>query len=148
MPLNNILKCKTKVAWLAGIIDGEGSIIVYESSRSGYHACRISFVNTDEGILSAAKQILADLEIFYTSQLRPAGGYSNTKDCWTVEVNRQLEVRRLGKLLLPYLQSVSKKEKLLLGIRLIEERTKTVDGRRLNLRRQFGKKRLVLEGVG
>ena len=59
-----------------------------------------------------------------------------------------MEVRRLGKLLLPYLQSVSKKEKLLLGIRLIEERTKTVDGRRLNLRRQFGKKRLVLEGVG
>ncbi|MAF43113.1 MAG: hypothetical protein CMI54_02940 [Parcubacteria group bacterium] len=142
-PHKNILKWKTKIAWLAGIIDGEGSIIVTEGKRNGRHLCRILFVNTDVGILSAAKQILSDLEIFYIGQLKPSSG--NRKDCWTVEVNRQIEVRRLGRLLLLYLQSGAKREKLSLALRLIDETQKTAEGKRSNLRRQLGKKRLVVE---
>ncbi len=97
----NVLK--TELAYLAGIIDGEGCITLWPVERKdrpkGRHLCRVTFTNKDNGILNECRNILNKLNVYFTQTLRKNCG------CTTVEINRALEAKFLLEKLLPYLKS-------------------------------------------
>ena len=130
------MSLETDLAWLGGIIDGEGSIpINLKPKRGGYHFCRIIIVNTDEGLVAEVKRILDNLVIFYTTHIKPRSDLASLtrKTCYIIEVNRQREAIELAKLLLPYLKSY-KRGRCLEVIEYEKIHTHDKIGRRLNLR--------------
>ena len=54
----------TTLAWLAGIMDGEGSIMVIRTTRSGKfkYTYRVTIANTDLPLVMRCKKIFADLQ--------------------------------------------------------------------------------------
>jgi len=143
MPHKYIHKEKSKLAWLAGIIDGEGSIIIGKPVN-GRHICRITITNTDLGILDYSKELLNDFGIFHTDRVKPRTE-SRYKECTTIEVNRKLEAKRLLTYILPYIHSLSKREKAVEAINLIDSIALRKDNTRNNLRRQHYERKLVLK---
>ena len=101
---------KEDMAWLAGIIDGEGCILLRLPPEGGYHLCRVIIVNTDNGILEEVKRIYDEWQVFYTQQRKPISTNGH-KPCYTVEVNRRMECQFLLGQILPYLKSNSRKTK-------------------------------------
>lgn len=121
---------KPDIGWLAGIIDGEGSI-VFHPQRNGYHLCRIIIVNTDEGILNEVKRILNEWLVFYSFYARKA--YPNRKQVYSIEVNRLTEACFVLNQIKPFLKS-AKQEKIKLLIDYMER--KDALGRRKNLKKR------------
>ncbi len=131
---NRILK--TDRAWLAGILDGEGSVILsLPPSHKGRHFCKVVLYNTDFGILNEIKRILDRWLIFYLFKEQPHSRLSK-KSLFTVEVNRQLEASFLLEQLLPYLKSV-KKQKAILFISFIKNKVR-IDGKAPNYHKKLG----------
>lgn len=105
---------ETDIAWLAGIVDGEGSIMLNRLGdkmwpKSGSHLCRVSISNTDEGILNEVKRILSEWLIFYTVAVNDY--QKRNKPCCQIEVNRRMEAKFLLEQILPYLKETAKIEK-------------------------------------
>jgi len=126
-----------KLNYLAGILDGDGYIIVSKIIKSGYHICKVGICNTDLGILNYCKSILNDLHVFYcehkqNNKYNPLG----KKTCYIVEVNRKNECCFLLEKVLPYLQSY-KKEKAIQAITLLNSLTRR-DGKKSNRRKHQG----------
>ena len=117
------------IAWLAGIIDGEGSIIIHLVRESGRHQCRVTIVNTDDGILSEAKRILGKWLIFFTIA---KNNQPQHKSCYVIEINRRLEAKFVLEKVLPYLKSI-KKQKAEAFIDFVNN-TQRIDGRKSNQR--------------
>ncbi len=128
---------KQDIAWLAGIIDGEGSITFIPTRKTGRHLCRLGITNTDEGILNEVKRIFGEWLIFYTCGIIPLGKLGR-KTCYRIEVNRQAEIYFILAQVKPFLKSV-KKEKIKLILDYMNE--KDILGRNKNRRKkvlQFG----------
>lgn len=91
------------LGWLAGIIDGEGSIGIYRKTRgksSIFSACvRIS--NTSPEMIQRIVEIFDDLSI--GTHVGEHRGVKSTKPYWQVSVWRMTEIKKLIELLLPYL---------------------------------------------
>src|SRR3989344_6359863 len=64
-----------KLAWLAGIIDGEGSIMIPRYHRDGNprYGYRISIANTNTDIIDECRRILDVLEIRYCDYTQDRG---------------------------------------------------------------------------
>lgn len=63
----------TELAWLGGIIDGEGSVIIFshtEKNGSRKICPSVSIVNTDLGIINKARKILEELGLSFVLQDR------------------------------------------------------------------------------
>lgn len=120
-------------AWLAGIIDGEGCIMLSNppSYGSGIHACRVNVVNTDEGILSEVERILNGWVVPHTKRMK-TNHNPNRKQCYCIEVNRKLATRKLLKIILPYLKS-EKQNKAIKAIEHINSNLRRKNGDRNNL---------------
>lgn len=102
---------KVELAWLGGIIDGEGSIGVFsDRKRSGYHQVRFGIVNTDDGIIKECCRILGKLDIFYLVHKKTA---KVNRDCFIIEINRINECKEVGKIIRPFIESRQKQKKLI-----------------------------------
>ena len=97
---------KSDKAWLAGIVDGEGCL-VFNNQGSGYHLIRVCITNSDEGILDEVKRILKEWKVTYSVITQKKQSEAN-KQCYVVEISRQLEAGWLLKQLLPYLKSAKR----------------------------------------
>lgn len=123
---------EAEIAWLAGIIDGEGSVVfVPRESQAGYHLCRISLANTSEEILDDVQRILYELGCVSYRTAKPIGRLGK-KPCWDVHAGRQEEVPVVLRAILPYLRHEGKRDKAAQAIAYMESYKYRSDGRRLN----------------
>jgi len=95
---------RNDIAWLAGIIDGEGCVGQYQNGRHPYLQARIDIANTDFGILNEVRRILDGWFIVYSYKKSPS--YSNRKQCYYIRILRKMEVRFVLEKCLPYLKSI------------------------------------------
>lgn len=107
-----------RLGWLAGIIDGEGTIAHYKTNQ-GHYINGVVIVNTDEEIIAEIISIYKALGIHYSKNLRKR--YKNELaysrlPCYEVVVRRKKDIVGVLELVTPYL--IGKKQ--LLGNILIE----------------------------
>ncbi len=121
---------KTDIAWLAAMIEAEGSIILQMPSSNGRHLCRVQVTNTDDGILCEVRRILEEWLVFYSIRLQSG----KNKPCYRIEVNRQMEAKFVLEKVLPYLKS-DKKSKAVMFINFVNTHTRK-DGKALNIRKK------------
>lgn len=100
---------KTDLAWLAGIIDGEGCIWIcrhYVKTR-GYlrFIPFVQITNTNFQIIEKSKKILDALGISYYNQ---SFKYSGEKEKWDIKIGKRDQVKKILESLLPHL--VGKKD--------------------------------------
>ncbi len=121
------------IAWLAGILDGEGCLIFNPQHKPNRHLLRLQFTNTDEGILVEIKRILAEWLVPYS--FHPSTkNHLGKKPCWNIEVYRRMEISFILEKLIPYLKSV-KKAKAFLILDYIKQTYRCSNGH-LNPRRR------------
>ena len=134
------MRCSPEeLAWLAGILDGEGSICLYKQSAGGYLISNIQITNSDDAILAEVERILQALSILYRiCNAHSAKVYRekpNLKPCYHIVLTRQLEQKALLEYLLPYIKG----EKKLKALQLIEwiETHKRPDGKASSRKKKF-----------
>lgn len=146
----NDMPTKTELAWLGGIIDGEGHIGVHARKKSGQHAIRISITNTDEGILKECKKILDKLGIFYIFLLhKDRARKSHHKDVYVIEMNRIAECKEFLQIIKPYIRAQAKQRKIL-EVEMYIYLKRRKDGRALNNIPKYKKRAelLLFTGTG
>lgn len=88
-----------EIGWLAGIIDGEGSIVMYNAGT--FKQIRVYIINTDIAILEKALVILTKLGVMAYTYQKTAnkrqrdGSYDYTKPCFEIIVSRREDLRAL-----------------------------------------------------
>lgn len=102
------------LSWLAGILDGEGSISVQVYTMPDGRVRLTPFVaiaNTDEGILSECCRIFAELGIIYRNCAKPLteGEFKGKLPCRQLRVDGQKPVETLLRAVGPYLRSAKAK---------------------------------------
>lgn len=115
---------ETDRAWLAGIIDGEGSINLFShQEKSGSTKIKpvINFVNTDMAIVNKAISILtkAGCNPYIVKRIHKD---TRHKDCVEVKATATLQVAKWLELVLPYLYGI-KKAKAEILLRFVNRRT-------------------------
>lgn len=121
---NEQRRLEIRLAWLGGIIDGEGMVTVIrrkKGSRKGFIP-RVSIVNTDERIISEVVSILKELRLAHYTQTK-AGTKAGWKTKWEVQFNGHIRCAAALPHLIPYL--VSKREKAEALLELCERRLVT-----------------------
>ncbi len=100
------------LAWIGGIIDGEGSIGVYRT-KQGRDIMNVSIVNSDIKILNKVEEIFKKYKIFYCKYLhtnRNPKGFLPTQPCYVITVRRKDDSKKILELVFPYL--IGKKKEL------------------------------------
>lgn len=96
------------VAWLAGIIDGEGSITMGFYKARGVYGPAVSIVNTDQSILDECLRILGVLGCSSTVHRRKIN-HLGTRPVTQIVVANHASVMRLLEIVHPYLRSEKKR---------------------------------------
>lgn len=101
------------LSWLAGILDGEGSISVQVYTLPDGRVRLtpfVSIVNSDEGILTACREILTEVGVVHRNCGKPMteSGYPGTLICSAIRVDGQKPVKKLLEQIQPYLRSVKR----------------------------------------
>lgn len=93
---------ETEIAWVAGIIEGEGSFVVCKDKRSSYHACRVQCELTDYDTIEQLYNLVGGK---FSENKSPSKYkvFPNAKDSWRWALNKQNEVFDLLILIGPYL---------------------------------------------
>lgn len=110
-----------KLAWLAGIIDGEGCIQMImghdkKNNNKPFIRCKFTITNTCQILLDECEEILEDLGIKATKYVHPSGkkfGY-NWKERTQLTIQNRVELRQLLITVVPYLISKKKVAELML----------------------------------
>ena len=94
------------LAWLAGIIDGEGCFTIYAVTRKDAEtpspsAC-LTITNSNRLLLLRCKEILDELNIKYLYH-DPKNGYQQGRKVMRIRVKNYSSVRKLIELILPFL---------------------------------------------
>jgi hypothetical protein len=97
----------TDVAWLAGIIDGEGNIGFETRSKVGSNiTCRLVVTNTDVAIINNVKRIYSEIGIINYCNKRKRNqrkdGYVR-RVCYDLQVHRLRELKVILEIIIPYL---------------------------------------------
>ena len=118
-----------KLAWLAGIIDGEGCISVYYSQkprrhRDGHLERRlepfVTITNTNEWIIREVQDIAKLIGVEWNVQLSVDRKKPDRKPCWTISFKASIRAAKLLMAVMPYL--VGKKRQAELVLELIKHR--------------------------
>ena len=106
------------VAFFAGYFDAEGNVQIHKNSLRLRVSC-------DKNILYSAHQKLQNLGIRSIFRLELLAGIYKykklNKDFWGLSINRQEDIMKLTKLVLPQLKHANKRKNLV----LLENRSKT-----------------------
>lgn len=95
-----------RLAWLAGILDGEGTIGHY-TTKAGALIFNVAIVNTDLRILDEVSSIYEELGIPHSTHLKNSvseSSFKPRKPCYYLYVRQRGEMRRLLELVVPYLR--------------------------------------------
>lgn len=135
------MKCSSEdLAWLAGILDGEGSVCLYKNK--GHYISNVVVTNTDDDILTEVERILQSLSILYricsANTAKMVQDKPHLKPCYHITINRQLEQKGLLEYLLPYIRGEKKGK----ALRLIEwiDNHKRPDGKASSRQKKFVEK--------
>lgn len=101
------------LAWMAGIIDGEGSISVQVYTLPDGRVRLtpfVSIVNSDFGILEECRRILEEMDVKFRDCRKPLseGSFAGKKICSNIRIDGQKPVYEFLPILLPYLKSEKK----------------------------------------
>ena len=116
-----------RLAWLAGIWDGEGTITVFLTHRDNneprYNPALV-LTNTNDVIISEAVKILDELEIrmflFHNHKSNP-----NYKDAYQLTTRKLTSVKKFCEIMIPFL--VGKKAQAELTLRFVNSRLKVFE---------------------
>jgi len=105
----------TDLAWLAGIIDGEGTISIYKEQRpankSGYrYYSVVEISNSNEGIINRLSAILPDSAV----KMRANKPKPNHKQVWKLKITRRW-TKPVLTTILPYLVGKRKQAEVVLA---------------------------------
>jgi hypothetical protein len=113
-----------EIGWLAGIIDGEGSIAHYYCVRKNRPDLKKSpiygvyIINSDLGILEKVKSIYNRLGLFANINIKSSSrknreeSFHQTKTCYELVVRRRNDVELLLKTVTPHLVGYKKDKAL------------------------------------
>lgn len=141
---------KIKLAWLAGIIDGEGTIGFYLYRKKNGEIKQpiygIYLVNTDYRMISEVAGIYRSFgytPFFSKKNIYPKSFIRSTKQCWEVKLTRRDEIKEMLKRLIPYL--VTKREQAELIYNFLHENstTKLLVGRINNRKGRINKNHAI-----
>ena len=108
------------LAWLAGILEGEGTITLGKHKvRVSYNPI-VSFSNTDEAIIREGQRIIAEIGSVPTT-LSVENSRIGKKPIWRVQVTSFDGVERVLAAVLPYMKS-AKCDKAALLLQFVRER--------------------------
>jgi len=122
---------REEAAWLAGIIDGEGHIVLFhnyaETSHKGRISVNIGITNSDLRMLEKVTDILYRNGNKFYFQIKKGTSFTgrDTKWCMTVIVGGYRNGKKLLDLVLPYL--VNKKDQAETMLQFIEHRKSAYD---------------------
>lgn len=99
----------TDVAWLAGIIDGEGSILLGSKGKANKHpgyngiqiGATIHIVNTDGNIIDKCCEVIASLGVSY--HLAHKGFTANHSPVYRIDIGKMIHIKTLLEAIMPYL---------------------------------------------
>ena len=97
-----------KLAWLAGILDGEGWITLTHDQR------QVGLGNTDNSILSEAKKIISGLDCRYHFGEVKKSSYSR-KICFAIRISSRKDILRILSACRPFLVRLDKKADNMIG---------------------------------
>ena len=107
------------IGWLAGIIDGEGSIVLAISPTYGHIVYGLTIINTNLELLQQCRKIInkmckrlnGELPAVRTKEYR----YNKLgkKQCYEIKISRHRWLRQVLKYTLPYLTEKKSKAELL-----------------------------------
>ena len=109
----------TKLAWLAGFIEGEGTFAIYHQKRKGTAGdqlrATISVTNTDPGLINECRKIFESMGVqMHIHEYKNKKG--STKPVYDIQTARAEYVKTICENLLPYLWGEKKaKAELLLS---------------------------------
>ena len=101
---------KEKLAWLGGIIDGEGSISI---DKKYNRPNRLEIGNTNQLLINKICSILSELEIPFRCYRRDRP--NSTKPFITVDITGVRRIKEICRLTLPYLTAKRDKAKYVLN---------------------------------
>lgn len=101
------------LAWLAGILDGEGSVSVQVYTLPDGRVRLtpfVSIVNSDAGILNGCREILTELGVQFRDCKKPltTGEFVGSLHCSNIRIDGQKPVKSLLEAVAPYLRSVKR----------------------------------------
>ena len=119
------------LAWLAGIVDGEGSILITKNGHKGNYkghnmVVQFHITNTCGNIINKSQEIINSLGINCRVYARDYQGANKWKVCFRIDISRFKQLKVLLEALLPYLVSKDGQAKLVLRFidrRLTKNRT-------------------------
>lgn len=120
----------TDIAWLAGMIESEGSISFQTYLRKNGNICIVPFVrmtNTDVKIIKEFLRICEGINVKATDYMRVnlnKNIFSN-KDCCNIRIEKMERVVNLINLIVPYMKSFKKKNASVV-LSFIESRQKNL----------------------
>lgn len=110
--MDNQQVTKEEIGWLAGIIDGEGTVGMYYQNKKKYHTINpsIEIVNTDPSILNKIMFILVRLDCtpYIQTKKHNVKLNPNWKLSYNLKIQKQIKLRRLIPIILPYLTGIKK----------------------------------------
>jgi hypothetical protein len=106
---------QTDLAWLSGIVDGEGSITFHRNRSGKFRPTPLVYiVNTSDVMISKIVIIFKELKVDYYYLLRNIN-HSKWKPCHSIRISKINSLKILLNAILPYLVSKQKQAELVLG---------------------------------
>lgn len=98
---------ETECAYIAGMIDADGSICKCKNKE--YFVLKVRIHNSDKELMDWLKNIIGGGNVHYLPPAIDKQGYKHTKIRWTYDVSAKVDVMRLLEQIEPYL--IIKKKK-------------------------------------
>lgn len=103
---------ETDKAWLAGIIDGEGTVLIYRGGeKRSIPVFRILLVNSSFAMMQESQRIMSELSErqvklkpkYYNQKIYEAAKIKSNLPMWVIEINRQSSVVAILTAISPYM---------------------------------------------
>jgi hypothetical protein len=105
------------LAWLAGIIDGEGSFCIFTNSRKDASkpsiSANLTITNSNSLLLNRCREILDALEIKYLYQ-DPKNGHQRGRRVMRIKIKNYSSLQKIVGLTLPFFIGKAEQAKLIL----------------------------------
>jgi len=106
---------KTECAYIAGMIDGDGSILICKNRD--YFTCKVGIYNSNEKLILWLKETMGAGNIYHKSPGIDKYSFKHTKDRWEFTISAKVDVMKILKQITPYL--IIKKEKAEIILKII-----------------------------
>lgn len=106
---------EAQLGYVAGILDGEGSISLSRSKDKRYYFSQVRIFNTDLRILEAVQEYMGSNIVIHNDHSK----VDTWKTCYRIEINAHSKIKEFLLQVLPYL--VGKREKALVMLAFCED---------------------------